>query len=189
MYGGLHTSSCGLSLTSRLSALCDRRSTRVNRTRLVRPRRSALPEAIPAADVSTSSPSSVLLRSIRNRCKPINPLPDVSSAIRSGLPLTVPYPPGSRACDSDASAAMAQSSVSSGEKNEVNLNGGRKGRSLPASFRSEGRMDEEGDGRANGTGNVYPRTENRKGLPLAKEGHAGHRIMQAAHRALTVTPV
>lgn len=129
-----------------------------------------MPEAIPAADASTSSPSSVLLRSIRNACKPINPLPDVSSAIRSGVPFTAPYLPGNRACDSDASAAMAQSNVSSGEKNAVNLKGGRKGRSLPASLNREGRIEDEGDGRPNRSGNVYHRTQDRKRLTSCKRG-------------------
>ena len=162
--------SCGLSLTSRLSALRDRTSARTNRARRDRPRRSALPPAIPAADASTSSPSNVLLRSIRNRCRPINPLPDVSSAIRRVAPFSAPNAPGNRACDSDASAATAQSNVSSGEKNAVNLNGGRKGRSLPASLNREGRIEEEGEGRPNGNCNGYHRTCTRKGSPLAKEG-------------------
>jgi hypothetical protein len=52
---------------------------------------------------------------------------------------------------------MAQSKVSSGEKNAVNVNGGRKGRSRPASLNSEGSSEEDGDGRPNKNGNVYPR--------------------------------
>jgi hypothetical protein len=65
---------------------------------------------------------------------------------------------------------MTQSRVSSGEKKAVNLNGGRKDRSLPASLNREGRIEEEGEGRSNKNGNVCHRTKDGKGSPFAKEG-------------------
>src|SRR3546814_14646149 len=53
------------------------------------------------------------------RWRPTSPLPVVSSAIRSALP-------GWRARDNAASEAIAQRSVSSGEKKELKRNGDRK---------------------------------------------------------------
>jgi hypothetical protein len=168
--------------------LRDRRSARTNRALRDRPSTSALPEATPAADESTSSPSSVLLRAMRSRCRPISPLPDVSSVILSGTPLTAPDTPGNRASDNDASAAMTQSRVSSGEKNEVNLNGGRKGRSLPASLNSEGRIEEEGESRSTRNGNVCHRTMDGKGSPFAKEGCLSPHNASVAPRIESLLP-
>jgi len=51
---------------------------------------------------------------------------------------------GAGGCD-----AQAHSSVSSGEKNDVNLNGGTNARSLPASSRNEGRIRVPVSGRPN----------------------------------------
>ena len=86
----------------------------------------------------------MLLRSRRNICKPINPLPDVSSTIRSGSP-TAPRAVGNLARDNDDSAAIAHKSVSSGEKKAVKVNGGRNDRSLLASLNSEGSTTDGGD--------------------------------------------
>ena len=77
----------------------------------------------------------------------MSPLPDVSSTIESGSAPALRFAPGDRACASDDSAAMAQSSVSSGEKNAVKRKGGRNGRKRPASPSSEGRIDVDAAGR------------------------------------------
>jgi len=86
----------------------------------------------------------------------MSPLPDVSSTIASGGSPALRFAPGDLACASDASAAIAQSSVSSGEKKEVNLKGGRNGRSRPASPSSEGRIDVDAAGLPYRYGTVYP---------------------------------
>jgi len=60
--------------------------------------------------------------------------------------------------------------VSSGEKNAVKLNGGRNDRSLPASLSREGRGEDDGDGRPNSNGNVYPYVGGKEGLTSCKRG-------------------
>ncbi len=149
MYGGLHTMRCGRSASSISVVLVDHRSAHSKHARSESPRNDAFSVAVVAAPASISNPSSALFRSILRRCSPTSPLPDVSSAI---LVRSVPFReagPRDLAWDKAASDAHWHSSVSSGEKNDVNRNGGRNARSRPASAMRDGSSRDGGTGLPN----------------------------------------
>ena len=152
MYGGLQISSEGFVSCKVESVEADQRSVHSNRALRASPRSFALRAAISVAVGSTSNPTRRLPLSRRRRCSPTRPLPVVSSAMCIELLGHVVVRSTERACASAASDAHAHSSVSSGEKNALNRNGGTKGRSLPASVRKEDRCWLFATGRPNRCG-------------------------------------